>query len=211
VDDLLLRRTVVFASALVYWGGVWVQIRRVRKRIGRSPNVKPRGAKERLLWAGWLVVVVGWMGQPVLAGGALRWMGGEPISALCRPVGLILGLVLVGTGYLGTLWCYALMGDTWRMGVKRTETTRLVTRGLYGWVRHPIYLLQIVMLAGSAALLPSLLSLGLLLVHFVCVWTKAADEEAHLREVHGEVYRAYQDGTGRLFPRFRGASPNGRA
>jgi protein-S-isoprenylcysteine O-methyltransferase Ste14 len=150
-----------------------------------------------------MLVVVAWLGQPLLVGSGLGWAGWQPVPALLCALSLRLGLVLVGAGYAGTLWCYASMGDTWRMGVRPTERTRLVTRGLYAWVRHPIYFLQIVMLAGSAALYPSPLSFGVLLVHFVCVWTKAADEEAHLLEVHGEVYRAYQACTGRLFPRIR--------
>ena len=56
-DNLFLNRAVVFVSVLVYWGGVLVQARRVRRRIGKSPNLKPRGTKEWLLWAGWLLML----------------------------------------------------------------------------------------------------------------------------------------------------------
>src|SRR5206468_2501414 len=40
-DELLLRRAIVFVSAFVYWVGVAVQARRIRRQIGRSPNVRP--------------------------------------------------------------------------------------------------------------------------------------------------------------------------
>ena len=60
-ETLFLNRAVVFASVLVYWGGVLVQARRVRRRIGKSPNLNPRGTKERLLWAGWMFVIIGWV------------------------------------------------------------------------------------------------------------------------------------------------------
>ena len=63
---------------------------------------------------------------------------------------LIVGRALIAAGYLGTLWCYATMGDAWRMGINRAEKNELVNRGPYPFVRHPIYLFQIVMLAGSA-------------------------------------------------------------
>src|SRR6202008_2609531 len=57
-DDLLLRRILVSFSGLVYWVGVVIQARRIRRHIGRSPNLKPRGLKERLLWAGWFIVIL---------------------------------------------------------------------------------------------------------------------------------------------------------
>jgi protein-S-isoprenylcysteine O-methyltransferase Ste14 len=67
-------------------------------------------------------------------------------------------------------------------------------------VRHPIYALQVVMLAGAALLLPTLLSLGALVAHFCCVAIKAADEENYLTQVHGQAYRDYAASTGRLIP-----------
>ena len=103
---------------------------------------------------------------------------------------------------MGTLWCYAAMGDAWRIGVSETETTALVSHGPFQVVRHPIYLFQLVMLAGAACLLPTLLSLLLLPIHFVCLLVKAADEESHLLAIHGQSYRDYLARTGRLLPKF---------
>ena len=76
-----------------------------------------------------------------------------------------------------------------------------MSRGPYRWVRHPIYLLQIVMLAGAALLLPTLVSLAALATHFVCVRLKAMDEEKYLTRVHGAVYREYMARAGSLCPR----------
>lgn len=202
-EDLHLRQTVVFGSALIYWSGVLVQARRVRKRIGRAPNVRPRGTKERLLWLGWMLVVLAWMALPFLAG----QQGGNAVvrlfPALLHLLGLAAGIVLVVGGYAGTLWCYRIMGNTWRMGVDRGEKTTLITRGPFAVVRHPIYALQVVMLAGVFLLLPTLMAVAMLLLHLACVSIKAADEESHLANVHGPAYRDYLARTGRLFPRFR--------
>src|SRR6185503_18617006 len=115
--DLMVNRVVVFASALVYWAGVYLQARRIRRRIGRAPNVKPRGTKERLLWAGWSLVVIIWLILPFLAGTSQSWSGLELIPSLCGRGGLLIGIVLTLAGYAGTLWCYAAMGNAWRMGV----------------------------------------------------------------------------------------------
>ena len=200
-EELFWRRAVVFGSALVYWAGVWVQARRVRRQIGRSPNVKPRGLKEKLLWAGWFLVIVAWMGQPFLAGSSNLPPGLRMSSSLLHPLGLVFGLALTVAGYAGTLWCYAVMGNTWRMGINRQEKNPLVTRGPFRVVRHPIYLFQVVMLAGVAPLLPTLLSLVILVLHLACVLTTAADEEAYLVTVHGQAYRDYCSRTGRLLPK----------
>jgi len=125
------------------------------------------------------------------------------IPSLSSPAGFAFGIVLTVAGYAGTLWCYAIMGNAWRMGVNRAEKTALVTRGPFQFVRHPIYLFQIVMLAGAALLLPTPVSLAILVIHIVCCLTKAADEEAHLSTVLGEEYRDYLSRTGRFFPKLR--------
>ena len=137
-DNLFLNRAVVFVSVLVYWGGVLVQARRVRRRIGKSPNLKPRGTKEWLLWAGWLLVIVGWLAQAFLIG-RLDVSGFRIISSLSNATGLAIGLTVVALGYAGTLWCYAAMGDLWRIGIDHTKKVALVSSGPYRFVRHPIY------------------------------------------------------------------------
>jgi protein-S-isoprenylcysteine O-methyltransferase Ste14 len=51
-------------------------------------------------------------------------------------------------------------------------------------------------------LLPTWLSLLIVLVHAVCVLIKATDEESYLLTAHGDEYRAYRSRTGRLFPKW---------
>ena len=201
-EELFFRRVVVSASGLLYWGGVLIQARRVRKQIGRSPNLKPRGSREKALWIGWFIVILTWIGQPFLINSNTSSPALHVFDSLPHLVGLILGLSLVAMGYVGTLWCYMAMGDTWRIGINAKEKTTLVSNGPYLWVRHPIYLFQIVMLAGAALLLPTAASFGILAIHYFCVQIKAADEEKYLETVHGEAYRNYQSRTGGLFPKF---------
>ena len=197
-EEFFLRRAIVSGFAFFYWGGVWVQARRVRNRIGRSPNLKPRGPKEKLLWLGWLLVVLVWMTQPWLIA---KVPATHFLDALVSRAGLVAGIALTVAGYAATLWCYAAMGDAWRIGINTKEKNALVNRGPYRFVRHPIYLFQIVMLAGGVLLLPTILSCGILGVHLVCVLIKAVDEETYLLSVHGDAYRDFMAKTGRLFPK----------
>ena len=196
-----LRRAVVLGSALVYWAGVYVQTRRIRKRTGRSANSMPQGLKERLLWSGWFAVIAAWMALPFVAGRPAGPALFEILPALVNRVGLVSGILFVMLGYAGTLWCYSIMGDAWRMGIDRNEKTRLVTQGPYRLTRHPIYGLQVMMLLGVALLLPTAFAFFILGLHYLCAWTKSRDEEAYLLKVHGEEYRAYCSRTGRLLPR----------
>lgn len=201
IDDFLLRQTVVLASALIYWAGVMVQARSVRRKIGRQPNVSPQGSRERLLWLGWMLVVVTWISLPFLVAPDSGSVLLQPLTFSMGVVGTFSGTALVVLGYAGTHWCYASMGDTWRMGIDHVEKTKLVTNGPYRVIRHPIYSFQSVMLVGVAILLPAPLALIIVLIHLACVWVKTADEEAHLLKEHGQDYVEYRDRTGRLLPK----------
>lgn len=200
-EILTFNRVAVFCSAVVYWGGVFVQARRVRKRIGRSPNVRPKGLKEKLLWAGWACVVLSWIGLPlIVVNGHSRWW--QIASGLIQPVGTTAGTLMLSAGYAGTLWCYVAMGNAWRMGIDRKGKTDLIMTGPYRFVRHPIYLFQLVMVAAIPVLLPCLPALVLLFIHCACIATKASDEESYLRKVLGQPYEDYCLNSGKWFPKF---------
>ena len=74
---------------------------------------------------------------------------------------IIPGALIALSGHAGTLWCYTVLGDNWRIGINRKEKTALITNGPYKFVRHPIYLFQIMILIGMVFLLPTPL-----LVHY---------------------------------------------
>jgi len=201
--DLTDHRVAVLASAFIYWAGVFVQTRRVRRKIGRAPNVRPRGLKENLLWIGWLVVVLAWFSLPLVSGAGRQLKAFRLIEPLCNRASFWGGMVLIIAGYAGTLWCYASMGSTWRMGVNRSEKTRLVREGPFRFIRHPIYVFQAVMLAGASLLLPTMAIFGVLALHIICIMAKAADEEDYLRTLHGAEYANYLSHTGRFIPKLR--------
>jgi protein-S-isoprenylcysteine O-methyltransferase Ste14 len=202
-NQLSFREIIVFLSAVIYWVGVIVNIYRVRKHIGRTPNIKPKGFKERLLWIGWFIVISGWIVQPLIINSYSRSPFFVSASFFDNLFFIIPGMVLIFAGYAGTLWCYSALGDSWRIGVNKKEKTILIDRGPYRSVRHPIYLFQILMLIGSAALLPTLLSVIIILIHSICILIKALDEESYLLEIHFNEYSNYISRTGRFFPSFR--------
>lgn len=201
-DELFWRRAVVCAGAVIYWGGVLIQGRRIRKRIGRSTNMKPRDARERLLWAGWMTVIILWIAQPLLLHGKTSFPLLHINPACLHPAGFYGGIALTVAGYAATIWCYVIMGNAWRIGINRQEKNQLVTAGPYRWIRHPIYAFQTMMLLGAVLLLPTICSVAIIFLHLFFVLIKAKDEEAYLLTVHGEAYREFMAKTGRLLPKF---------
>ena len=199
--QLALRQIASLMSALIYWGSVIINAYRVRKYIGKSPNLTPETLKEKLLWFGWFIVISGWIGQPLI----IEKLNDLPVFSfimlLFHPIGIPLGIFLAVCGYAGTLWCYSVIGDSWRIGVNKNERTALVTHGPYRFVRHPIYSFQIMILAGATLLLPNLFSLVILIIHFFCVLIKSLDEEAYLLITHASEYKEYYSRTGRFLPR----------
>ena len=146
-EMLLLRKALVFGAAFVYWAGVLVQAWRVRTRIGRSPNVRPRGTKERLLWLGWIAVILGWFGQPFLTKNPGSWFF-SPIPGLLHPFGIVLGSVMVGhDGHRGNLYYVAVDPRRQRCGIGT-----LLVRAAERWLRDAgIRKIHLLVLDGNLA------------------------------------------------------------
>jgi protein-S-isoprenylcysteine O-methyltransferase Ste14 len=202
-DLLITRQVIVLASAIIYWGGVIVNASRIYMHIGKSPALKPKGKKERLLWTGWLFVITGWILQPIVIQKYKNLIVFYMPDVLSHSILLFIGVFFIAVGYAGTLWCYATLGDSWRVSVHNSEKTILVRHGPYRIIRHPIYLFQLIILAGAIILLPTLFSLTILIIHISCILTKAFDEEQHLMQIHGTEYKRYMSETGMFFPKIK--------
>jgi len=199
--ELILRKMVVSISGIIYWGGVYINALRVRGRTGKSPNLKPSGLKEYVLWSLWAIIITVWIIQPLFinpesGSGLLPLL---PMLSSISSAGT--GMLLLILGYGGTIWCYVSMGDTWRIGIDKNEHPPLIQKGPYRYVRHPIYLFQLVMLLGVTMLLPTVISLLILIIHLISINIKSHDEEVFLLTIHGDKYRDYQLRTGKFLPR----------
>lgn len=75
-----------------------------------------------------------------------------------------------------------------------------MTDGLYRFCRNPIYLALLIVVAGYALLVPTLLSLALLIGTYVGSRQQTLAEEAYLARVYGDAYRAYARCVGRFLP-----------
>jgi protein-S-isoprenylcysteine O-methyltransferase Ste14 len=116
-------------------------------------------------------------------------------------------LVMVGVAALGILfvsWGYWALGKNWAPSVSGVrKDTVMVTTGLYGFVRHPIYLGAFIFLAALTLVAANLLILLPTLALLALLYTSIDDEEAMLIDRFGDEYREYMKRTLRFIPKFR--------
>ena len=104
--------------------------------------------------------------------------------------------------YAWTVWDFAVGGRGTPAPID--APVRLVSRGLYRYVRNPMYVGVLAVILGWAVAYQSVS----ILVYSVVVWTcfhlfVLLYEEPHLRRIFGGEYEQYCDSAGRWLPRMR--------
>jgi protein-S-isoprenylcysteine O-methyltransferase Ste14 len=92
------------------------------------------------------------------------------------------------------------LGTSWRLGIDRATPGPLVTRGVYRWIRHPIYAAFDLLFAASFLVLGRLIFLVLAFIWLPLMHCFMVREERFLAELYDGPYRDYCRGVGRYFP-----------
>jgi protein-S-isoprenylcysteine O-methyltransferase Ste14 len=93
------------------------------------------------------------------------------------------------------------LGRNWSDSLEVREQHKLVTDGLYHYVRHPMYTAFFMWALAQALLLPNWIAGPAGLVGFgILFLLRVGREEAMMLESFGEEYRAYMARTARLIP-----------
>ncbi len=179
---------------LAFGWRTWLQIR----RTGSSGFVGiSRSGGDAARLGGALLVVSLLLGvlSPLaaLAGWAAPLVGSSALVGA--------GLAFYTVGLAITLAAQLQMGASWRIGVDPAETTGLVTRGLFGWVRNPIFTGMSAVALGLALLLPNwpaLLAVAALGVGLE-IQVRLV-EEPYLIRTHGDAYLTWARRAGRFIP-----------
>lgn len=126
-----------------------------------------------------------------------------PISD--SPMASMIGAVLLTLGAMIYIWCVWDFATAGRGTPAPIDPPKdLVVRGLYRYVRNPMYVGMLCLVAGWATLF---LSLPIAL-YGVCLWGVfhlfvLYYEEPHLRGIFGQRYEIYLTRVGRWLPRIR--------
>ena len=189
---------VAFLLIAFVWRS-WLQAR----RHGTSGIVLFRSRRRRHLIGDSLAVLwfVLLLGQAAVVAAWPDWLArralfadpGHDALGLIGAVLMLAGLVLL---VAAQLW----LGASWRIGIEEGARPGLVTDGLYRYSRNPIYLAFFIFLTGYALLIPTLLSLALLVGTYAGVRRQIAAEEDYLERTYGDAYRDYARRVRRFVP-----------
>lgn len=111
------------------------------------------------------------------------------------------GSALTALGIVIRIVARVQIGTNFSAFVQTTNTHRLVTTGLYAWVRHPAYSGFFLFLIGFALAFGSWMALAIAIgLGLPALAYRIAAEEAALSDWFGEAYCDYQQRTWCLFP-----------
>jgi protein-S-isoprenylcysteine O-methyltransferase Ste14 len=111
------------------------------------------------------------------------------------------GTVLLALGLWLFYRSHADLGTNWSITLQVRENHQLVTRGVYRWIRHPMYLALLIFAVGQALVIPNwFVGPSDALVMAVLVALRVPREELMMREEFGSDYVAYSADTKRLIP-----------
>ncbi len=187
---------VLYVVGLLVLFGVrtWLHVR----RTGTSGFSGISGPPGSLRWWAGVLFVLALALELVALALAVTGGGSQPDLP---PAVAAAGLVLALAGFLGVLAAQTGMGASWRIGVRESERTDLITGGLFAVVRNPIFTLMVLAQCGFVLMVPTALSLAALACLVAAVELQVRlIEEPYLLRVHGSPYREYATVTGRFVP-----------
>ena len=199
-----VSRVWVVASFEVAFVGLAVAWRTAKQRRDTGSTgfvaLRERGRPARVAAIAMVLGVVGLAGAPAVAyAQAANWDAAATAGVALMAFGLVLTLV-----------AQQQMGRSWRIGVDPDERTELVTAGVFGSVRNPIFTGMIGFALGAALAVPNAWSgVGATLLTLGIIAQVLLVEEPYLRRVHGRAYADYASSAGRFLPRARRSTPAG--
>lgn len=144
-------------------------------------------------------------------GGLILWL--SPIVYLVNPnlmdwskIGLPESARWLGVGFglfctFGIYWLFSSIGS----GISPTSATRkehkLVTHGIYHWIRHPLYTIGSSFIISFGMMADNWFIAAFGVLAFTLMAVRTPKEEANLIEKFGDEYREYMKHTGRFLPK----------
>jgi protein-S-isoprenylcysteine O-methyltransferase Ste14 len=142
--------------------------------------------------------VAGWAWVAVQAVLILALIAAPPSKALHAP--LAFGWVLFGLGLIIFGAAMAVLGHAFTPNPVPKENARLVGRGIYRFVRHPMYTAVLVCALGWSLAHGAIWHYGVSLAMWVFFYAKSSAEERWLMQRHPH-YADYRASAGRFMPK----------
>ena len=170
-----------------------------RARAARGGTIK-RSAEGGLALAARMLVALPLLAMILIYVFAPAWLdwSRRPLASEIRLSGLILGVFAL----MGSAWTLVSIGSNISPTVLTRAGQRLVTRGPYRWIRHPLYANGLLLLVAMGLMSESLLILGWVAMGLILLLTMVIPrEERELLGRFGAEYEQYRSRTGALLPK----------
>ncbi|NWG34291.1 MAG: isoprenylcysteine carboxylmethyltransferase family protein [Chloroflexi bacterium] len=130
-----------------------------------------------------------------------QWMAWSKIGLpeWARWFGFGFGLVNIGLIY----WLFNSIGSSITPVSATRKEHKLVTHGIYRWVRHPLYTVGSSLYISFGLMADNWFIILLAVLAFIAMAIRTPKEEANLIEKFGDEYREYMQRTGRFLPRLK--------
>ena len=117
------------------------------------------------------------------------------------PAVLWIGVLLTALGVGISVWARLSLGANWSGMVTLKKGHELVRKGLYRWIRHPIYTGILLGFVGTALIKGHVRGWVGLAILWTSFYFKARREERFLRQEFGEGFEEHARQTGMFLPR----------
>jgi protein-S-isoprenylcysteine O-methyltransferase Ste14 len=117
------------------------------------------------------------------------------------PAVLWVGLFLTALGVGIGVWARLSLGGNWSGTVTLKQDHELVRKGLYRWIRHPIYSGILLAFIGTAVIKGQVRGWIGLAILWTAFYIKARREESFLRQEFGEGFEEHLRHTGMFLPK----------
>jgi protein-S-isoprenylcysteine O-methyltransferase Ste14 len=160
-----------------------------------KPAARRQPAGSRLRHIAMMALAFALVFSPRLRIGPLAWrfVPGSPAIAWA-------GFALTAAGCAFTIWARLILGGNWSATVTIKQDHRLVRKGPYAIVRHPIYSGALLALAGTVLAFGEARGLAALALAFAAWLFKSRMEETFMTEQFGAAYTRYQREVKALIP-----------
>lgn len=189
VGDLLRFGPAIVLAVTVAW--LVLATYRTSRRIGGRAYGFGRSLRQTLARVLFAAAVVGALSALGLHAAGSASAAFAPLAGEASAIRLA-GLALAVAGQVLTVVARSEMGRRWRVGIPDEAPDALVTTGLFGLSRNPVFLGMLAMAAGLAVAVPSPAVIGCALAFSIACEVQVRDEERFLERSFGPAYTAYR-------------------
>lgn len=178
---------LIFISIVaIYW--IFIRVPRIIKRKLQKKTVE----KERIKIIGELPLILSIIFYSVAIYSV--------IPKVLNTIPFLIGTLLLIFGIFFNEWARTILDKQWSGAARILQEHRLITKGPYSIVRHPMYLANAIMSIGCLFMVHSYVLFGLFFLMLAILTYRAGIEEQELLEKFGKEYEKYREKVSFVIP-----------